>query len=128
MGVLVMSPRRFGLFIVCLLLGWMPAAAVAQPISSRLYDSLRWRMIGPFRGGRTVGATGVPGKPNVLYVGVNNGGGWKTTGPGRTWKPFLDDQPTGSKRSLAAAPSNAHVLSVCSGATLQLAAPSTRDA
>jgi hypothetical protein len=53
-------------------------------------------MIGPFRGGRTVGATSVPGQPHLLYVGVNNGGVWKTTAAGRTWAPIFDDQPTGS--------------------------------
>src|SRR6185369_11477598 len=57
-------------------------------------SSLKWRMIGPFRAGRTVGATGVPGQPNVFYIGVNNGGVWKTTDYGHTWKHIFDDQPT----------------------------------
>src|SRR5229473_3094678 len=127
MGVLVMSSRRFGLFIVCFLLAWMPAAAMAQPISPRLYDSLRWRMIGPFRGGRTVGATGVPGKPNVFYIGVNNGGVWKTTDFGHVWQPIFDDQPTGSIGALAVAPSNPEILYVGSGEGLQRPDLSTGD-
>ncbi len=46
----------------------------AQKINPHLFDSIQWRMIGPHRGGRTVGAVGVPQKPNVFYIGVNNGG------------------------------------------------------
>jgi hypothetical protein len=50
-----------------------------QLILPSLYANLQWRCIGPFRGGRTVAATGVPGNPNLFYIGVNNGGVWKTT-------------------------------------------------
>ena len=64
----------------------------------RLYADLKWRHIGPFRGGRTVGAAGVPQQPNVFYIGVNNGGVWKTTDYGRTWTPIFDDQPTAVDR------------------------------
>ncbi len=66
---------------------------------------MRWRMIGPHRGGRTVGAVGVPQQPNVFYIGVNNGGVWKTTDFGRTWVPIFDDQPTGSIGDVAVAKS-----------------------
>jgi photosystem II stability/assembly factor-like uncharacterized protein len=100
-----------------LLTAW-PAAA-AEPPDSALYGGLRWRMIGPFRGGRTVAATGVPGQPNLFYVGVNNGGVWKTTDAGRTWTPLFDDQPTGSVGALAVAPSNPDILYVGSGEGLQ---------
>ncbi|HZM87942.1 MAG TPA: hypothetical protein VFF31_15575, partial [Blastocatellia bacterium] len=54
------------------------STAPAQQFNPNLYQDLRWRCIGPHRGGRTVGATGVPGQPNVFYIGVNNGGVWKT--------------------------------------------------
>lgn len=54
------------------------ASAVAQNLPRSAYSGLEWRCIGPFRGGRTVGATGVPGKPSAFLVGVNNGGVWKT--------------------------------------------------
>ena len=91
----------------------------AQAINQSHYDSMRWRMIGPFRGGRTVGAVGVPSQPNVFFIGVNNGGVWKTDDYGRTWNPIFDDQPTGSIGSLAVAPSNPDIIYVGSGEGLQ---------
>ena len=77
-----------------------------QQFSPSLYQDLRWRCIGPFRGGRTVAATGVAGKPNLFYIGVNNGGVWKSTDYGHTWTPIFDGQPTGSVGALAVAPSD----------------------
>jgi len=110
----------------CLLVA--ATCAVADgPVNPDHYASLSWRMIGPFRGGRTVGATGVPGQPNVFYVGVNNGGVWKTTDAGRTWKPIFDDQPTGSIGALAIAPSKPDVIYVGSGEGLQRPDLSTGD-
>jgi photosystem II stability/assembly factor-like uncharacterized protein len=99
----------------------------AQVIDPALYSNLQWRMIGPFRAGRTVGATGVRGQPNVFYVGVNDGGVWKTTDYGRVWVPIFDDQPTGSVGDLAVAPSNPNVIYVGSGEGLQRPDLSTGD-
>ncbi len=93
--------------------------STAQSYSPKLFDSMKWRMIGPHRGGRTVGAVGVPQKPNVFYIGVNNGGVWKTTDYGRTWNPIFDDQPTGSVGDVAVAPSNPNVIYVASGEGIQ---------
>ncbi len=76
-------------------------------------------MIGPFRGGRTVGAAGVPGQRGLFYIGVNNGGVWKTTDFGHTWTPIFDGQPTQSIGTLAVAPSDPNVLYVGSGEGLQ---------
>jgi photosystem II stability/assembly factor-like uncharacterized protein len=84
-------------------------------------------MIGPFRGGRTVGAAGIASQPNVFYIGVNNGGVWKTNDAGRTWKPIFDDQPTGSIGDVAVAPSNPNFVYVGSGEGLQRPDLSTGD-
>src|SRR6184192_3947168 len=86
-----------------------------SPVDPTTYDCLRWRCIGPYRGGRTVGAAGVPEQPNRFYIGVNNGGVWKTTDAGRTWDPIFDDQPTQSIGSLAVAPSDPNIIYVGSG-------------
>ena len=91
----------------------------AQPLSPKLWQSLNWRSIGPFRGGRTVGATGVRSQPNVFYIGVNNGGVWKTNDYGRTWKPLFDKQPTGSIGDIAVAQSNPNIIYAASGEGLQ---------
>ncbi|MDP9046940.1 MAG: glycoside hydrolase, partial [Bacteroidota bacterium] len=93
--------------------------ATAQTVDPAAYNMLQWRMIGPHRGGRTVGAAGVPQQPNVFYIGVNNGGVWKTNDFGRTWKPIFDDQPTGSIGDIAVAPSNPDVIYAGSGEGLQ---------
>jgi photosystem II stability/assembly factor-like uncharacterized protein len=92
--------------------------SIAQ-VGPSLFNAMKWRMIGPHRGGRTVGAVGVPQQPNVFYIGVNNGGVWKTTDYGRTWFPIFDDQPTGSVGDIVVAPSNPNVIYVGSGEGLQ---------
>ena len=84
-----------------------------------LFRELRWRDIGPYRGGRTKAAAGVRGQPNVFYIGVVNGGVWKTTDYGRIWTPIFDDQPTGSIGAIAVAPSDPNIIYVGSGEGLQ---------
>ena len=122
--------RAIGRLLVAacgVILGVGHVATAAEPIGPRLYQEMRWRMIGPHRGGRTVGATGAPGQPNLFYIGVNNGGVWKTTDAGRTWAPIFDDQPTGSIGALAVSPSNPNVIYVGSGEGLQRPDLSTGD-
>jgi photosystem II stability/assembly factor-like uncharacterized protein len=102
-------------------------AAPAAPIDAALFRELRWRPIGPFRGGRTKAATGVPGRPGLFYIGAVNGGVWRTTDYGRTWQPIFDDQPTGSIGAIAVAPSNPEVIYVGSGEGMQRPDLSTGD-
>ena len=91
----------------------------AQPFDQRLFSEMRWRSIGPYRAGRTRAVAGVPSQPNVFYMGVCNGGVWKTTDYGRTWRPIFDDQPTGSIGAIAVSPSNPNIVYVASGEGLQ---------
>jgi photosystem II stability/assembly factor-like uncharacterized protein len=105
-----------------------PATLVRPPgINPALFQELQWRNIGPFRGGRTKAAAGIPSQPHVFYIGAVNGGVWKTTDAGRTWTPIFDDQPTGSIGAIAIAPSDPNVIYVGSGEGLQRPDLSTGD-
>ena len=89
--------------------------AMAQQFPESTYQELRWRMIGPTRGGRTRAACGVPSQPNVFYMGAVNGGVWKSDDFGRTWNPIFDGQPTQSIGAIAVAPSDPNIIYVASG-------------
>src|SRR6185436_13796659 len=80
-----------------------------------LFGEMRWRNIGPHRAGRTKAAAGHARQPYTFYIGMVNGGVWKTTDAGRTWKPIFDDQPTGSIGWVAVAPSDPNIIYVASG-------------
>ena len=86
------------------------AAAAAQSVSPELLNGLKWRLIGPFRGGRVVAVAGVPGDSTTFYFGSVNGGIWKTIDAGVVWTPIFDSQPVGSIGALAVAPSDPKVI------------------
>src|SRR4249920_3130466 len=94
--------------------GW-PRVYAQAGMSPSLYSGLKWRMLGPFRGGRVDAVSGVPGKPNVFYMGAVNGGVWKTVDAGRVWTPVFDSQPVASIGALAVAPSAPDTIYVGSG-------------
>jgi photosystem II stability/assembly factor-like uncharacterized protein len=69
-------------------------------------NGLKWRLIGPFRGGRVVAVAGVTGDSTTFYFGAVNGGVWKTTDAGTVWRPIFDKQPVASIGAIAVAPSD----------------------
>jgi photosystem II stability/assembly factor-like uncharacterized protein len=87
----------------------------AQQYPENMFQEMHWRMIGPFRGGRTRAAAGVPSQPNVFYVGQVNGGVWKSDDYGRTWNPIFDQQSSQSIGAIAVAPSDPNIIYVTSG-------------
>jgi photosystem II stability/assembly factor-like uncharacterized protein len=105
--------------LVMALMGAQAGSVFAQQFSSDLFQSLHWRSIGPFRGGRVRAVAGIPSQPNVFYMAQVNGGVWKTEDYGHTWTPIFDDQPTGSVGSIAVALSDPNVVYVGSGEGLQ---------
>lgn len=95
------------------------SAALAQQYPLNFYQEMRWRMIGPFRGGRTKAISGVASEPNVFYIAQVDGGIWKTTDYGVTWKPIFDAEPTQSIGALEVAPSDPNIIYAGSGEGLQ---------
>src|SRR5271155_5784525 len=92
---------------------------IAQQYDPSLYQEMKWRCIGPFRGGRSPVVAGVPSKPNVFYMAANNGGVWKSNDYGLVWRPIFDDQPTQSIGAMAVSLSNPDIIYVGSGEGLQ---------
>jgi photosystem II stability/assembly factor-like uncharacterized protein len=107
--------RKTLLRSLILCLAFFSAVIVAAQVPENLYQDLHWRMVGPFRGGRTRAACGVPSQPNVFYIGQVNGGVWKSTDYGRTWNPIFDHESSQSIGAIAVAPSDPNIVYVASG-------------
>ncbi|HZS44160.1 MAG TPA: hypothetical protein VFC63_03600 [Blastocatellia bacterium] len=102
--------------IACMLIsGGLTLSFAQQQYDVSMYSGLHWRMIGPFRGGRSNAVTGVPGQPSTFYFGSVGGGVWKSNNSGRTWIPIFDSQPVASIGAIAVAPSNTNVVYVGTG-------------
>jgi photosystem II stability/assembly factor-like uncharacterized protein len=121
-GAILLAPGLAGLLrphglsasVLATALGGATRAA-SGPVPQGLFSGLQWRLLGPFRGGRTDAVTGVPGRPNEFYFGHVNGGVWKTIDGGWVWRPVFDDQPVASIGAMAVAPSAPDTLYVGTG-------------
>ena len=106
-----------GRCIFTLVLLSLSAAAVAQPVPPELVNGLKWRLIGPFRGGRVVAVAGMPGNSTTFYFGSVDGGIWKTNDAGVVWTPIFGGQPVASVGALAVAPSDPKTIYAGTGET-----------
>ncbi|APG60869.1 VPS10 domain-containing protein [Christiangramia salexigens] len=96
---------------LCIFLGeTIQNETFAQSYDEKLYDALEYRLIGPFRGGRSAAVTGVPGKPNLFYFGAAGGGIWRTKNGGRTWENISDGYFGGSIGAIEVAKSDHNVI------------------
>jgi photosystem II stability/assembly factor-like uncharacterized protein len=91
------------------------AAASAHAIDEKLFNGMRWRQVGPFRGGRVLAVTGVPGDPNVFYFGAASGGIWKSTDTGASWEPLFDKEGIASIGGIAVSVSDHNIIYAGSG-------------
>ncbi len=89
---------------------FISAPLAAQSVPPELFNAMQWRLIGPFRGGRAVAVSGIPGDGATYFFGSVDGGVWKTPNAGVTWSPLFDGQPIASIGALAVAPSNPEVI------------------
>ncbi len=86
------------------------AGCFGQDVDTQVLQSMHWRLIGSFRGGRVSAVAGVPGDPNVYYFGTPGGGIWKSTDAGRVWEPIFDEERVASIGALAVAPSDSRII------------------
>jgi photosystem II stability/assembly factor-like uncharacterized protein len=103
------------LFLATIFFGIFTENTNAQTYDESLYDALEYRLIGPFRGGRSAAVTGVPGKPNLYYFGSTGGGIWETKNGGRSWKNISDGFFGGSIGAIEVAKSDPNVIYVGGG-------------
>ncbi len=103
------------ILLAMLLLGLTGTVLRAQTLDENALKAMKWRQVGPFRGGRALAATGVAGDSQTYYFGAVAGGVWKTTNGGMTWTPMTDKTGIMSVGAIAVAPSDPNVLYVGTG-------------
>ncbi|MGH9491460.1 MAG: WD40/YVTN/BNR-like repeat-containing protein, partial [Terriglobales bacterium] len=109
------SRRAAGLVLAAALAALGTAPLAAQQFNPDLLAGMRWRLVGPFRGGRVSAVAGVAGRPGIFYMGSPGGGVWKTVDAGAVWKPVFDAEHVDSIGAIAVAPSNANIIYVGTG-------------
>ena len=109
--------REIRLFFTVVIIAMLLSASNinAQQPDPSLYSGLRWRMIGPFRGGRVNAVSGVVGQPDTFYFGSVGGGVWKSSNAGRTWTPIFDSTNVASIGAIGVAPSDPNVIYIGTG-------------
>jgi len=108
-----LSRRMITAFALCLL----PALSVAQSFDTSAFAALRWREIGPYRGGRSVAVAGSNKRPYEYWMGTTGGGVFKTIDGGMSWQPATDQYFGGTIGALAVAASNPEIVWVAGGET-----------
>jgi photosystem II stability/assembly factor-like uncharacterized protein len=106
---------RATLIFATTVVAFAAAAPRAQQIDPLFFSELRWRSIGPPRSGYVSAPAGLPADPTTYYVGLPEGGVWKTTNAGVTWKPIFDDVHVASVGAVGVAPSDSNVVYVGTG-------------
>ncbi len=91
------------------------AGVRAEPVNPSVFSGLRWRSIGPPRSGYVSAPAGIPGDPTTYYIGLPEGGVWKTTNGGTTWQPIFDEVHVASIGAVAVAPSDPNIVYVGTG-------------
>jgi photosystem II stability/assembly factor-like uncharacterized protein len=101
--------------LLCLVMTMCYVGPAASQVDPQLFSAMKWRQIGPFRGGRVVAVSGVPGDSATWYFGAVAGGVWKSTNAGNTWQPMFDDQRIASIGAIAVADSDHNIIYVGTG-------------
>src|SRR5580704_5379260 len=105
--------RLFALHLLSAIVGSYAQVAVAD--EPKDFAAMKYRLVGPFAGGRVCRACGVPGDPLTYYAATASGGVWKSVDGGHVWKPIFEDQPTSSVGSIAVAATDPNVVYIGTG-------------
>ncbi len=106
---------RYSAILMAFVLSFFTLNIDSQNFSESDYGALEYRLIGPFRGGRSAAVTGVPHQPNLFYFGATGGGIWKTNNGGRTWENISDGYFGGSIGAISVSKSDPNVIYVGGG-------------